>query len=71
MARTPRLIVVTAVAVAFVACLANFALGQVGFGIAAIIVGLMVFGAGLSWLGMDRRRVREAERVWPIKHPAR
>jgi Na+-driven multidrug efflux pump len=69
--RTHGLVVVAAVVLAFVVCLANFALGQAGAGVAAVIVGLLVFGAGLAWLAMDRRRVRQAERDWLINHPAR
>ncbi|BCI88361.1 hypothetical protein NIIDMKKI_35670 [Mycobacterium kansasii] len=51
---------------AFVVSLANFALGQVGLGLAAAIGGLLSFGAGLAWLAMERRRVREAERQRPF-----
>jgi hypothetical protein len=69
--RTHGLIVLAAVALAFVICLANFALGHVGAGIAAVIVGLLAFGAGLSWLAMDRRRVRQAERDWLTNHSTR
>jgi hypothetical protein len=46
--------------------LTNFAFGQVGFGVAAVSIGLLVFGAGLSWLAMERRRIRQAERESPI-----
>jgi hypothetical protein len=69
--RAHGLIVVAAVALAFFVCLANFALGHVGVGVAAVIVGLLVFGAGLSWLAADGRRVRQAERDWRIDDPAR
>ena len=68
---SPGLVVVAAAVLAFVVCIANFALGQAGAGVAAAIVGLLAFGAGLSWLAMDRRRIRDAEREWPMKHPAR
>ncbi len=51
-------------------CLANFALGHVGAGVAAVIAGLLAFGAGMAWLAMDSRRVRQAERDWFINHPA-
>ncbi|MGO9693828.1 MAG: LapA family protein [Mycobacterium sp.] len=55
---------------AFVVCVTNFALGQAGAGVAAAIVGLLAFGAGLAWLAMDRRRIRQAERDW-FSHPLR
>ena len=63
-------LVVGAGLVAVVVCVANFALGEVGAGIAAAIVGLMAFGVGLDWIGMDRRRIRQAEREWFNSHPA-
>jgi hypothetical protein len=63
-------IVVGAGVLALVVCVANFALGEVGAGIAAAIVGLMAFGAGLDWIGMDRRRIRQAEREWFNTHRA-
>ena len=69
--RTPGLVVVAAAVLAFVACVTNFALGQAGAGVAAAIVALLAFGAGMAWLAMDRRRIRQAEREWSISHPAR
>jgi Na+-driven multidrug efflux pump len=69
--RGPGLVVVAGAGLAFVVCIATFALGQVGVGIATAIGALLAFGAGLSWLGMDRRRVRDAERDWRFNHPAR
>jgi Flp pilus assembly protein TadB len=69
--RSPGLVVVAAAALAFVVCVTNFALGEVSAGIAAAIVALLAFGAGLDWLAMDRRRIRQAEREWFISHPAR
>ncbi|MGZ4526905.1 MAG: LapA family protein [Mycobacterium sp.] len=56
---------------AFVVCVATFALGDAGAGVAAAIVAVLAFGAGLDWLAMDRRRIRQAEREWPIGHAAR
>jgi len=56
---------------AFVVCVTNFALGEVNAGIDAAIVGLLAFAAGLDWLAMDRRRMRQAERELLINHPAR
>jgi hypothetical protein len=60
--RGPGLVVVAGAVLAFVVSVATFALGQVGVGVGAASVGLLVFGAGLSWLGMERRRVRDVER---------
>ncbi len=68
--RPPGLVVVAAAALAFVVCVTNFALGQAGAGVAAAIVGLLAFGAGLAWLALDRRRIRQAERDW-FSHPLR
>jgi uncharacterized membrane protein YfbV (UPF0208 family) len=64
--RFPSLVVVAAAVVAFAVCLATFALGQVGIGVAAAIVALLVTGVGLDWLGMQRRRIRQAERPLTI-----
>jgi hypothetical protein len=69
--RRHGLVVVAAVGLAFVVCLANFALGHAAAGVAAVIAGLLAFGAGMSWLAMDSRRVSQAERDWFINHPAR
>jgi hypothetical protein len=63
--RSPGLVVVAAAVLAFVVCVINFALGQAHVGVAAAIIGLLAFGAGLSWLAMDRRRIRDDERNWP------
>lgn len=68
--RAPGLIVAAAV-LAFAVCVANFALGHAGAGVAAAIVALLSFGAGLSWLGMDGRRVRDAQPVRVISRPRR
>jgi Flp pilus assembly protein TadB len=68
--RTRGLVVVGAAALAFVVCVATFALGKAGAGVAAAIVAMLAFGAGLSWLAMDRRRIRQAERDYVISHPA-
>ncbi len=70
-AHTPGLLVVAAAALALVVCVADFALGKAGAGVAAAIIAMLAFGAGLSWLAMDRRRIRDAEREWVISHPAR
>lgn len=55
---------------AFGVCVANFAFGEVNAGIDAAIVGLLALGAGLDWLAMDRRRIRQAERESHVSHPA-
>jgi hypothetical protein len=68
--RAPGLVVVAAAVLAFVVCVTNFALGNAHAGVAAAIVGLLAFGAGLSWLAMDRRRIRDAERHCRVGHPA-
>lgn len=60
--RGPGIVVVAGAVVAFVVSMATFALGHVGAGVATASAGLLIFGAGLSWLGMERRRVRDAER---------
>ena len=69
--RAPGRIVVVVAVLAFAVCVANFALGEAGAGVVAAVVALLAFGAGLSWLAMDRRRIRQAEREWLISHPAR
>lgn len=66
--RLPGLVVVVGAALVFVVCVANFAFGQVTVGIATAIGGMLVFGAGLAWLSMERRRVRQAEREWSLDH---
>ena len=63
--------VVAAAVLAFVVCVTNFALGNAHAGVAAAIVGLLAFGAGLAWLAMDRRRIRDAERNWPASRSPR
>ncbi|BBX61477.1 hypothetical protein MSAS_06510 [Mycobacterium saskatchewanense] len=69
--QTPGLLIVAAAALAFVVCVVNFALGDAGAGVTAGIVALLGFGAGLAWLSMDRRRIRQAERDWVVSRPAR
>lgn len=68
---TTGLAIVGAAALAFVVCVTTFALGHAGAGVVAAIVALLGFGAGLAWLAMDRRRIRQEERDWVISHPAR
>lgn len=70
-AQRPGLVVVGAAALALVVCMANFALGQAHAGVVAAIIAMLAFGAGLAWLAMDRRRIRQAQREWVIGHPRR
>lgn len=70
------LAIVGAAVLSFAVCVTTFALGHAGAGVAAAIVALLAFGAGLAWLAMDRRRIRQEERDWVnqdcvISHPAR
>ncbi|HTX94437.1 MAG TPA: LapA family protein [Mycobacterium sp.] len=65
------LVIVAGAVLAFVVCVTNFALGQAATGVDAAIVALLGFGAGLAWVAMDRRRIRQAEREWPISHTTR
>lgn len=69
--RTPGLVIVGAAVLAVAVCVATFALGDAGAGVAAAIFAMLAFGAGLAWLAMDRRRIREAERDWPVGRAAR
>ncbi|OBA75068.1 hypothetical protein A5641_26320 [Mycobacterium sp. 1554424.7] len=62
--RSPGFVVVAVAAVASVVCVTNFAFGEASAGVAAAIVGLLAFGAGLAWIAMDGRRIRDAERAW-------
>ncbi len=62
--RAPGLLLVAVGVVAFVMCLAAFALGQAGAGVGAVVVALLSVGAGLAWLTMEGRRVRQLERDW-------
>jgi hypothetical protein len=61
-AKTPGLLLLAAGVVAFVVCLASFAEKQVGVGIAAAVVALLATGAGFAWLGMESRRILQAQR---------
>jgi Flp pilus assembly protein TadB len=67
-AKMPGLVFVAMAAVAFVICLASFAVRQVGVGVGAAIVALLAAGAGLAWLTMEGRRVRQVEREWSRTH---
>ena len=69
--RMTGLAIVGAAALAFVVCVATLALGHAGAGVFAAIVALLGFGAGLAWLAMNRRRIRQEERDRVSSHPAR
>jgi hypothetical protein len=57
--------------VAFVVCLASFAVRQVDVGIGAASVALLAAGAALAWLAMEARRVRQVQRDWSSAHRGR
>jgi protein-S-isoprenylcysteine O-methyltransferase Ste14 len=63
-AKAPGLVFVAAAVVAFVICLASFAVRQVSVGVGAAIVALLAAGAALAWLTMEGRRVRQVQRDW-------
>ncbi|BBU22854.1 hypothetical protein [Mycobacterium xenopi] len=58
----PGLVLVGTGVVAMAICVAAFAMGQVGVGIAAVVVALLASAAGMAWLAAERRRVRDIER---------
>jgi hypothetical protein len=67
-AKAPGLAFVAVAVVAFVVCLAGFAVRQVNVGIGAAIVALLAAGAALAWLGMEARRVRQVQRECSSAH---
>ena len=67
-AKAPGLVFLAVAAVAFVICLASFAVRQVSVGLGAAIVALLAAGAGLAWLTMEGRRVRQVQREWGRTH---
>jgi membrane associated rhomboid family serine protease len=67
-AKAPGLVFVAVAVVAFVICLASFAVRQVGVGVGAAIVALLGAGAALAWLTMEGRRVRQVQRDWSRTH---
>jgi hypothetical protein len=67
-AKTTGLVLVVVAVVAFVICLASFAIRQVGVGVGAAIVTLLATGAALAWLAMEARRVRQVQRDWNNTH---
>ena len=67
-AKAPSLVFVAVAVVAFVTCLASFAVRQVSVGVGAAIVALLGAGAALAWLTMEGRRVRQVQRDWSRTH---
>ena len=67
-AKTPGMVFVAVAVVAFVICLASFAVRQVSVGVGAAIVALLAAGAALAWLTMEGRRVRQVRREWSRTH---
>jgi protein-S-isoprenylcysteine O-methyltransferase Ste14 len=67
-AKAPGLAFVAVAVVAFVVCLASFAVRQVNVGIGAAIVALLAAGAALAWLAMEARRVRQVQRERSSAH---
>jgi protein-S-isoprenylcysteine O-methyltransferase Ste14 len=67
-AKVPGLAFVALAVVAFVVCLASFAVRQVNVGIGAAIVALLAAGAALAWLAMEARRVRQVQRELSSVH---
>ena len=63
-AKGQGLVYAAVAAVAFVICLASFAVRQVSVGLGAAIVALLAAGAALAWLTMEGRRVRQVQREW-------
>jgi hypothetical protein len=69
--KAPRLFVVAAAVIAVAASVLNFAYGHPNAGVLAASIGLLAIGGGLSWLSMERRRVRDAERILAADRTAR
>jgi protein-S-isoprenylcysteine O-methyltransferase Ste14 len=67
-AKAPGLVFVAVAVLAFVICLASFAVRQVSVGVGAAIVALLAAGAALAWLTMEGRRVRQVQREWSKAH---
>ena len=65
----PGLIAVGIGIVALVVGLFGFASGHAVAGAVGVALGALLGGAGLIWLAMTHRKVREAERDWQRKHP--
>lgn len=57
-------LLVTLAGVAFVVCLASFALKLTGVGVTAASVTLLAAGGAMSWLTTESRRRRDVQRRW-------
>jgi hypothetical protein len=66
--KTRGIVLLVSGVVALVVCVAAFALGEVGVGVGAVVIALLAAGAGMAWLGMEGRRVREVERGGADNH---
>jgi membrane protein implicated in regulation of membrane protease activity len=66
---TPGVVLIGLGAVAFVVCVAGFALGWVGCGTWAGIVALLASAAGLAWLTDEGRRQRGSRPLIPLNRP--
>ena len=67
-AKAPGFAFVAVAVVAFVVCLASFAVRQVNIGIDAAIVAFLAAGAALAWMTMEARRVRQVQRERSSAH---
>ncbi len=65
----PGLIAVGVGVVALVAGLYAFASGHEIAGAVAVALAVLHSGAGVGWLAVAHRRVRETERRWHAEHP--
>jgi Flp pilus assembly protein TadB len=69
-AKTPGLLLLAGGVVAFVVSVASFALRQINVGVVGVGVALLAIGAGLAWLAMESRRIRQVQREWSSSHGA-
>lgn len=66
----PGLIAVGIGVVALFVGLFAFATGHAVAGAAAVVLAVLLGGAGIGWLALAHRRVRDAERRWQAEHPS-
>jgi membrane protein implicated in regulation of membrane protease activity len=64
---TPGVVLIGLGAVAFVVCVAGFAVGWVGCGTWAGIAALLSSAVGLAWLSDEGRRQRGSRPLIPLK----
>jgi hypothetical protein len=67
-AKMPGLLLIGLGVVAMAICMGGFAIRQPGWGVVAAIVALLSVGAGLAWMNMEGRRIRNRERRWVDQH---